>query len=284
MRRTLVISALLIVAIGSWCLSEEINMIPPLTMPMLDGTTITDLDLEGDLILLIANPNSPSCEEGLSLLQAASPSYPELSVFLVAPEDSLDLQEMIEARDLAWPVILDSTFLLASVLGVGRVPTVFLVRDGMVIDRLNRGFTDEELAIALDAFTTSADTEMQDEPVPGASIYGGYLQLPEPLLLVFVGAECGACHAVLPQLFDVAESFAVTLVITEELTEPELFESDASKLTLSLDPEWRMADLYRVMTVPTFFLWNTDGTLEWTHVGYVENLKNIINTYVGRQE
>jgi thiol-disulfide isomerase/thioredoxin len=191
---------------------------------------------------------------------------------------------MIAGLELAWPVILDGTFLLASALGVGRVPTLFLVRDGLVLDRLDRGFTDEDLTTAIDDLTAAADSEVKDDAVPGSTIYGGYLQLPEPLLMVFVGAECSVCHAVLPQLFEIAETFAVTLVITEESTEPELFDSDAAKLTLSLDPAWRIADLFDVMTVPTFFLWNPDGTLEWTHSGYVENLENIIDTYAKRQE
>jgi thiol-disulfide isomerase/thioredoxin len=284
MRRSILLAMIVVMVSGSWCLSEEISMLPPLTMSLLDGATITDLDLEGDLILLFAIPNSTSCETGVALLQTAAQSDPELPVFLVAPEDSSDLRDMIAGLELAWPVILDQTFLLASALGVGRVPTLFLVRDGLVIDRLDRGFTDEELMTALEAFAAPSDSEAQDVPMPGSTIYGGYLQLPEPLLMVFVGAECSVCHAVLPQLLEIAESFAVTLVITEELTEPELFDSDAAKLTLLLDPSWRMADLFDVMTVPTFFLWNTDGTPEWTHSGYVENLENIINTYVKRQE
>ena len=145
------------------------------------------------------------------------------------------------------------------------------------------GFTADDVAEALDALVAPPDPNVEAPPAPGSSIYGGFLRIPEPLLVVFAGAECPVCHQMLPQLFAIADRFPVALVITEELNEPELFESDATHLSVVLDPQWRLADLCRVNTVPTAFLWNTDGTLVWTHPGYVENVANIIDTFVDRQ-
>ena len=273
---------LVLVLLSVGILANDVIMLPPLTMETLDGGTITDVDLQGPAVLCFTIADCEMCDEGLALLQAAAADYPGVSFYLVTPGGGVAVEDLVADKNIEWPVLLDETFLLASVLAVGRVPLVVTIRDGLTVGRAERGFTDEELRAVLDELVAPPDPNAEPVAAPGSMIYAGFLRLSEPMLTAFVGAECPVCHRMLPQLHAIAEAFPVTLVITEELTEPELFASDATRLTIALDPQWRIADLFEVMTVPTLFLWNEDGTLEWAHTGYVENLANVIETFTAR--
>ena len=90
--------------------------------------------------------------------------------------------------------------------------------------------------------------------------------------MFFAGAECPYCHSMLPDVYTIAEWFHVTVVITEELTEPGPFETDAPHVTMVLDPTWRLADLFGVQTVPHLFFIGRDGTVIWDHQGVVLSL------------
>ena len=252
--------------------------IPSLTLTTLNDGTINDLDQQELAVLLFANPECESCFDVISFLQTASQSYPDLPIFLSVRENSDALRVMVQEENIDWPIILDSNLLLSSACEIERVPSVCLIRDGELTARLESDITSANLTKLLDALV-EASVEEVSEPNPTDTIYGGFLRFPEPELLIFVGAECFFCHAMLPQIYEVAEWFSVTLVITQEINDLAAYESDATKLTLVLDPQWKIAHLYDVSSVPTFFLWNPDGSLEWKRIGYISDLLSLVERY-----
>jgi len=182
---------------------------------------------------------------------------------------------------IAWPVILDEIFLLASVLDVGRVPTACLIEEGRIVGRLDRGFTAEELAEALAEPFGNLEPE-KESAIPSHDVVIGFHKLQEPMLLMFAGAECSYCHYMLPSVFEIAAFMDTTIVVTGEDADLEPFESDAARLSIFLDPHWELASAFGIHTVPTVFFIDTDGTIVWTHAGIVEGLPIIANAFLQR--
>lgn len=255
--------------------------LPPFELPTLDNGRSTDLDVQGQVLLFFTLPDCDACLEGLRLAQAALVQYPGVTAAAVIPEATDTAHKMVADESITWPVIVDETFLLASIFGIGRVPTVCLLQDGQLVGRLDRGFTAEDISDALAEPFGNLEAE-EDEDPPARDVTVAFTKLQEPLLLMFAGAECGYCHHMLPSVFEIAEYMETTIVITEELVDPETFESDAERLTILVDPYWELASAFGIPNVPTVFFIDTDGTIVWSHTGIVEGLPIVAETFLRR--
>ncbi|MBU0595725.1 redoxin domain-containing protein, partial [Candidatus Bipolaricaulota bacterium] len=149
MRSTILAAGLAILALAVSVSSETAITLPPFELPTLTGEEISDLDLQGTTLLLFMLPDSEACDAGLQLVQAALVETSGITTALVVPEASDAARDLVERESIAWPVIPDEVFLLASIFGIGSVPTVCLLRDGVLVGRLDRGFTAEDLPVAL---------------------------------------------------------------------------------------------------------------------------------------
>ncbi|MGB2984010.1 MAG: thioredoxin fold domain-containing protein [Candidatus Bipolaricaulia bacterium] len=270
MRKTALTIGLIVLALATAVGAGTAITLPPFELPTLDGATITDLDLQGSMLLLFTIPDCEACNAGLQLVQVALAETSGVGAALVVPDASEAVREMVRTESVEWSVIVDGAFLLASILAIGHVPTVCLLQDGRLVGRLEHRFTADDLSYALeDPFENLEETSdvgaLRDVNV-------AFMKLQEPLLLMFAGAECGFCHRMLPSVFEIAERFETVIVVTEELVDPEPFESDAARLSVLLDPNWELAQVFDVPTVPTVFFIDTDGTIVWSHTGSVEGL------------
>jgi thiol-disulfide isomerase/thioredoxin/glutaredoxin len=274
MRYVVLVTALVVLMVSASAAAEMAVTLPPFELTTLEGEMITDLDLRGPTLLFFTIPDCEACVEALRLLEAGLSQASGVSAALVVPDASEAVREMVGGHSIDWPVIVDDQFLLASVLAIGRVPTVCLLQDGELVGRLERGFTEQDLADALgDPFGSQEDLAEEaaagsDDPMPNVA----FMKLQKPLLLMFAGAECGYCHHMLPSVFEIAEMLDTCIVITEELVDPEPFESDAACLSIVLDPRWQLAYVFDVPTVPTIYFIDADGTVLWSHSGIVEGL------------
>lgn len=274
MRHVVLAATFLVLMVSVSAAAEMAVTLPPFELTTLEGETITDLDLQGRALLLFTVPDCVACDAAVGTVQAALPDTSGIAAVLVVPDASVAVREMVDGDSTGWPVIVDDQFLLASVFGVGRVPTVCLLQDGELVGRLEGGFTEQDLTDALgDPFGNQEDlaeeaTAGSDDPMPNVA----FMKLQKPLLLVFAGAECGYCHHMLPSVFEIAETLDTCIVITEELVDPTPFESDAARLSIVLDPRWQIAYVFDVPTVPTVYFIDADGTVLWSHSSVVEGL------------
>jgi len=274
MRHVVLAATFLVLMVSVSAAAEMAVTLPPFELTTLEGETITDLDLQGRALLLFTVPDCVACDAAVGTVQAALPDTSGIAAVLVVPDASEAVREMVDGDSTGWPVIVDDQFLLASVFGVGRVPTVCLLQDGELVGRLEGGFTEQDLTDALgDPFGNQEDlaeeaTAGSDDPMPNVA----FMKLQKPLLLVFAGAECGYCHHMLPSVFEIAETLDTCIVITEELVDPTPFESDAARLSIVLDPRWQIAYVFDVPTVPTVYFIDADGTVLWSHSSVVEGL------------
>jgi hypothetical protein len=283
MRRCAVSFVAFIAGMGLLASGASEVSLPPFELSTLEGQTISDLDLMGRTLLLFAVPDSEACDDALRLLQDALVDESDIRLALVVPDAGDATRAMVEENGIDDLVIVDEPFLLASVFGISRVPTVCLLQDGDLVGRLERGFTAEELAEQLaDPFGDPETASGEDSRPPSPQTYVAFRQLRSPMLLMFAGAECSYCHYMLPSVFEIAEWLDTWVVITEELEDPGPFESDAARLSMVLDPYWELADAFGVPTVPTVFFVDTDGTIVWSHTGIVEGLSIVAETFVER--
>jgi len=278
-RFSLAVAAFAVLALS--VLAEGTITLPPFELPTLTGGTISDLELQGRTLLFFTIPECEACSSALELVKLAVGDFPWLTVALVVPEETEETRGMVKEAAIDWPVIVDESFLLASVFGIGRVPTACLLQDGTFVGRLERGFTEEDLASALAGPFGNIEVTPEDESTASASGVA-FMALQGPLLLMFAGADCGYCHHMLPSVFGIAESFDTCAIITEELDDREPFESEAERLSILLDPNWELARLFDVPTVPTVFFIDRDGTILWSHTGIVEGLSIVASTILQR--
>jgi len=254
--------------------------LPPFELALIRGGTATDLDLGEKSLLLFTIPDCAACAEGMMLLENALAVRSDITRAVVVPDASEATQAMISDSSIEWVALVDEVFLLASVFGIGRVPTVVLLEGGEMVGRLDRGFTEDGLAEALAEPFGNLEPEDPEQTAGEATVT--FQQLNEPMLLMFAGADCGYCHHMLPSVFEIAETLDTTIVITDELFEPEPFESDAARLSVLLDPNWQLANAFAVPTVPTVFFIDTDGSIVWSHTGIVEGLPIIAEAFLQR--
>lgn len=281
MRMTILAAGLAVLALAGSASSEMAVTLPPFELPTLAGDRISDLDLQGTTLLLFMLPDSEACATGLQLVQSTLAGAAGITAAIVVPEAGDPARDLVERESITWPVILDEAFLLASIFSIGSVPTVCLLQDGALVGRLGRGFTADELSAALvDPFGTLEQVEGNALSAEGVRV--GFMKLVRPLLLMFAGAECGLCHHMLPSVFEIAEELDTCIVITEELVQLELFESNASRLSVVLDPHWGLASVFDIPTVPTIFLIDRDGTIVWSHTGIIEGLGIVAHAFLQR--
>jgi len=258
--------------------AQDVPTLPPFRLSTLSGEILSDLDLEGQTLLLFAVPNSEACMDALRLVKDALAERSDVTAAVVTPEASDAACAMIETVSVSWPVIVDELYVLASVFGIARVPTVCLLVDGALVGILERGFVFDELVDALD--DPFGNLGAWGEETSAHSV--GFWRLQEPTILVFAGADCSYCHYMLPSVFRAAETVETWVIITEELEDPAPFESDAPKLTILLDPAWEISRAFGVHTVPTILLLDEDGTVVWSHVGLVEGFRTVVEAFLER--
>jgi len=108
-------------------------------------------------------------------------------------------------------------------------------------------------------------------------------ELKPPLLIAFLGPNCPYCHGMIPSLLRVAKSFPVFLVVPGELQpDDDLLMLQAEQLTAVPDPNWIVADAYYLSSVPTFFLLDQEGKVQWLHEGGIEDLGHVCETAAQR--
>jgi len=215
MKRTLrILILLLMCGAPLTAVSQELPTLPPFELSLLSGQPLSDLDLGGNNLLLFAVPDSDACADAFQLLQSALAERPGIAVFVVTPEAGDAANAMLDDVAAPWPVIIDESYLLASVFGVARVPTVCLLVDGKLVGYLERGFTLDELVDALDEpFGNLEALGEQASETEGLSV--GFWKLPGPTVLIFAGADCGYCHYMLPSVFDAANTVDTWIVVTD---------------------------------------------------------------------
>lgn len=273
-----------ILALAQVCLGA--TFLPPFALPTLDGGVLTNDDFQGNVAIGFVLPDCPACKRVLAWLQSAEDSYSEIRFALVTFDESEAFREALRADEVTLPVILDEEMLLASLLQAYRAPTVYTFYNGRLIDRLGWRFAEEDLISALDTLVEGVaipwPTKLEamfGKAAPqftGSSVSGKEISLsnvPKPLLLAFLGANCPYCHAMLPELFSIAESYPVCFVVTGETIDPSEFEAEGTiSLTVVLDPEWEIASSYEAASVPTVFLVDEEGFVVWIGEGYLEGL------------
>jgi len=271
--------AILSVFVGAQ--DDRLPALPPFVLPTVGGGTISDLDLSGDAVLMFTVPGCGGCSEAIHRFQAEAQARPEISFFLAVPEDNAGARTMIEDYGITWPVIVDNSFLLASIYTVRTVPHILFLRNGQAVHALTPEFTAADLDSAFVNLTIAIEEETAEDPfAPLVSFY----KAEEPLLLFFAGAECPYCHMMLPEVFEIARWFHVTVVITEELDDPEPFETSAPHVSMVLDPTWRLADLFGVGTVPCASFIARDGSIIWEHEGLVQSLSLVAQQILERSQ
>jgi len=257
-------------------------VLPPFALPLLSGGCVTDLDLTGQTMLLFVVPDSEACITALDLVGTQLQcDARDVNVWVVVPEESDAAHQMTADPGFIWPVIVDDHGLIASVLRIDCVPTVCLFDAGEQVGRLEHEFTAEQLAEALaEPLGISAWAESHNadpiEPVMG------FMALQEPLLLFFAGADCSYCHYMLPAVVEVAQFMDTWLVVGGEITDSEAFERDAARLSILLDPQWRMAFAFDIPSVPTLFFIAPNGEIVWSHAGIVRGLSIVAETFRDR--
>ena len=251
--------------------AEFVPSLPPFSMETIQGGQVTDLDLQGPALLFFCMPGYMECETALTELGWILPDYPEVTGLVVAPIATVALTLLDETYAVPWPAVADTRFLFASVFQIREMPTVVLLLDGQVVGRLDPGYSPDELRIALDELTASAEAGDREPASPNVQL--GFMKVQSPFLLMFAGAECPYCHLMLPEVFAIAEVFDTRVVVVEPLADPGPFQSDAAHLSIALDPDWYFADLFDVRTTPTVFFFDQTGTLAWWHEGFVEGIE-----------
>lgn len=131
----------------------ESFILPPFQLSTLDGRVITHEDLgHGPVVLAFILPNCLACESVIGLLKIASSHFPEAAYFFATKEDSPELRAMLEAfSPFSFPVLLDVDFRLARLFAVDLAPTVYLIRDGIVLKRMTWPFSHFELFSQIEA-------------------------------------------------------------------------------------------------------------------------------------
>lgn len=251
-------------------LADVLPSLPPFSMETIQGGQITDGDLQGAAVLFFCMPGYLECETALTELGWVLPGYSEVRGLVVAPIATLALSILDETYAVPWPAVADTRFLFASVFQIREMPTLILLLDGQVVGRLDPGYSTDDLHAALGALTEMAEAGTKESAVPNVQL--GFMKVQSPFLLMFAGAECPYCHAMLPEVFEIAEFFDTRVVVVEPLAEPGPFQSDAAHLSIALDPDWHFADLFDVRTTPTVFFFDQHGRLVWWHEGFAEGI------------
>jgi methylamine dehydrogenase accessory protein MauD len=100
-----------------------------------------------------------------------------------------------------------------------------------------------------------------------------------PLLLVFVQAGCGPCHAIAPELNKLARQNALQVVVVNN-AEPEIARKWADKVAAAfpvlIQEKWRVSKSFEVYATPFAFLIDAGGVVRSAgiagsqqHLGYV---------------
>jgi len=186
------------------------------------GVTLLERIYHGRWALgFVVVPGCPACEEFIQWFSHAAQTFPKIQFLLVAPEATPELEDYVEAHT-SGVELLKRGSLLGVMLGVKRAPTLVLLVDGIVVDRLEWPFAEEELRETLTRFLAVkpvSPRELVGKVAPDFSamdLAGKEVRLsdfPRPLFLMFFSPGCPRCSESLSFLSELASSVQVVLVV-----------------------------------------------------------------------
>ena len=156
----------------------------------------------------IVQAECSACEQVAQWFADAAEAFPEIQLVLVSPSPAA---ERVETSSGAIPIVPDTDGLLAVALGVARAPTVVVASDETIVARLDWPFSREDLFGVLTAQRPRNTGAPNPEPhlatrfkeLVTVDLHGkrtALVDLPVPMLLVFINLGCPACMDLLPPL------------------------------------------------------------------------------------
>jgi thiol-disulfide isomerase/thioredoxin len=259
--------------------------LPPFDLPLLGGGIATERDLAGDVVLFFVLPDCSACDKATQLVGALAAEYPKLAFRGVTATSSEAVQHGFLAAGLSVPIIVDSYGLLASLCVAAKVPVVCLFSSGRMVGKLEWVFSDGDLRKSLDALAAGMPVDwplgpdlLWQQPAPSFPRRQdpGEPDRPRdplvPALVAFLMEDCGYCQSMLPGLYRSSEFVTVYLVAVGAADANEFSGAASERVVVFADSGWEFADLCRVSRVPTVFLLDGQGKVQWLHEGVVEAL------------
>jgi peroxiredoxin len=122
----------------------------------------------------------------------------------------------------------------------------------------------------------------------GAIALGDLLRRGRAVLLVFVDADCGPCHALMPEVArwsrELADRFTTVVVATGPSDESDLFARHADSLELVAQEDREVAELYGVEATPSAVLVGTDGRITRRSVAGAAAITDLVRTLEGSSD
>jgi len=297
-RRSAMVTAWLAAALAVASLSTGADTyVPPFDLPMLGGGTASEQDLTGDVVLVFLVPDCSACETVIDRVVGVRAQYPGIRFLVVTAAPSDALEQELATKELSVPVIVDSYGLLASLCLVRTVPAVCAFSSTRLVNRLDWVFSDEDLRKCLDALVAGVAVAwpwgadlLRGQAAPAFPLRdkAGETAISQdslaPSLIAFVMEDCPYCQSMLPALLRCCESLAVRLVVVGTEDAGAFSALASERLEVLPDPEREIADLYHVSSVPTFFLIDSHGKVEWLHEGVMEGLWSICEAALRRNQ
>jgi thiol-disulfide isomerase/thioredoxin len=243
------------------------------------------------------------CVRAMPEYLAAIKELPQDKVQFVAVNQGQTLKEVtdfLEIREWDVPnVIMDEDMQVAQMFKVSGIPhTVVIGTDGTV-EWVHTGFTPgggEELKANIEKMI--AGTWEREKPA-GETISGTDSKLVgtackefemklldgtqfklsdakgDIVILDFWATWCGPCVRAIPDYLEVMKELDAKNVRFIAVNQAEnkariekFLESKELKMTVGLDPDSKIGDLFNVESIPQTVIIGPDGKIEWLHVGY----------------
>lgn len=123
---------------------------PDFILETLDGEKVQLSDFRGQGVFLnFWATYCPPCKEEMPYMDNQYKYFKDKGVIVLAVdvgEPKVTVEEFVKQYSLTFPVLLDPSEDVMSAYGIGQLPVTFLVdKDGMVVDRITQGLTEEEI-------------------------------------------------------------------------------------------------------------------------------------------
>ncbi len=268
--------------------------IPPFELPDLEGTTITQEDLEGHRVLLVNwSMTCGFCDAIVDDLAKLQDRFAKqgVTVVLVSRGDPMENRRFVEERGLQCRILLqpEGNGGIPAFAGIGTPAAYLIDEHGRVAKPMALG-ADEVPSLAREAagrqlkLSTErplSESRIQREGLPAGTLApsfslpsasGGKISLEQfrgsETLLVFSDPDCGPCEGLADDLarwhraHGVDEGPALVMISRGEVdANRRKIEERGITFPVAIQPRWKVSKEYGIFATPVGFLLDADGVI-----------------------